>query len=195
MADDSSPESWEVGDDPAISADADTVSTRPQRNDRRAVLRERRWRWTFAGVLTVFLALGAVGVFGVRSATSSSTGGGYDLEVTYGAVSRGGLATPFEIAVTRRDGEPLEQPVTIAVASDYLAMFDENGIVPAPSTETSTADEVVWEFEPPSTGATLTVTLDVRVEPGVQWGRDGSVRLLDGDAQLAEVQFRTWVAP
>jgi hypothetical protein len=185
---------WEVGDAPIVSPTATEVFTAPESNSRRALARERYGRWAFTGVLGAFLALSLAGVFGVRSATSTASGGQYELRVSYATVTRPGVATPFEISVRRLDGAAITDPVTIAVSSDYLAMFDDNGLDPGPASETATADDVLWEFEPPGTD-TLVVTLDARVEPAVQWGRDGVVRIVDAEGDGAEARIRTWVTP
>jgi hypothetical protein len=162
-------------------------------------LRRRRWHYgatTF--VLTALMVLGVVDafgwfdVYGVDDATVRASGGGYDLEVRYGTVTRPALATPFEISV-RRDGG-FSAPVTVLVDRAYLAMWDENGLVPAPSAETTRDEWVEWEFDPPS-GDTLTVWYDARIEPGAQSGRDGSVAVLHDGQPVVTVEFSTRVLP
>lgn len=188
-------EPWEVGERREVSPDAQVVATAPERSDRRAVEHDRRWRWVFGVVLTLFLALGLGGLLGLRTATTSSTGGGYELRVTYARVTRPGLATPLDLEVSRAGGAPLDGPVRVAVTAHYLAMFDVNVVSPAPSSETRTPDDVVWEFDPPPGGGPLAVSLDARIEPGIQWGRDGEVRVLEGDRAVAVSRFHTWVTP
>jgi hypothetical protein len=132
-------------------------------------------------------------IFGVDSASITRSGTGFELTVTYGEVSRPALATPFDIEVVRPDG--FDEPVRIAVDQEYLRMWDENGLVPAPSGESIVGDWVVWEFEPPS-GTSLRVTYDARIEPAAQEGRSGSVALLDDDdVVLARIDFTTRVMP
>ncbi|CAN5757528.1 hypothetical protein BH24ACT3_BH24ACT3_03010 [soil metagenome] len=74
--------------------------------------------------------LGAIPVYGVSSARVEAVEGGYELKVTYGEVSRPGLATPLRIEITKPGGFVGETDVAIDLA--YLAMWDENGLVPAP---------------------------------------------------------------
>jgi hypothetical protein len=188
---------WELGANPTVDPEARVLATAPEESDRRAVGRERYARRAFAAGLVVFLALGLAGVFGVWTTSSSATGGGYQVRVSHARVTRPGLATPFAIEVTRADGSPLREPVTLAVSSSYLALFDDNGMDPQPSSETAGPGQVVWEFDPPpaAAGDALVVTLDARLEPAVQWGRDGFVRVMDGSEVAAEVRFHTWVAP
>jgi hypothetical protein len=165
----------------------------------RRELRNRRWRYgTTTFVLTALMALGVVDAlgwfdtYGVDDDTVRASGGGYDLAVRYGTVTRPALATPFEIVVSRDGG--FSAPVTILVDRAYLAMWDENGLVPAPSAETARDEWVEWEFDAP-TGDTLTVWYDARIEPGAQSGRDGSVAVLDDGQPVVTVEFSTKVLP
>lgn len=137
-------------------------------------------------------AVGLTSAYGVRSDERRDSGGGYQLEVRYPAVTRPGLASPFRVEVWRAGG--FSQPVTVAVDRSYLAMWDENGLSPTPSSELVNGPWVEWEFDPP-VGELLTVTFDARIEPGAQSGRDGTVRLIVDDQSVAGVDFRTRVMP
>jgi hypothetical protein len=176
----------------AIST-VDGLETAPERE-----LRRRRVHYSITTlVLTTLIFLGVVDafgvdVYGVDDGTVAASGGGYDLVVRYGTASRPGLATPFEITVRRADG--FSDPVTLEVDRAYLAMWDENGMIPAPSAETASGEWVRWEFEPP-VGDTLTVWYDGRIEPAAQSGRDGAVAVLDDGQPVATVEFSTRVLP
>ncbi|HEX6421013.1 MAG TPA: hypothetical protein VFZ77_21095 [Acidimicrobiales bacterium] len=187
-------EPWEIGDRPEVSPDARVVATAPQRNDRRALRNERWWRWLFGTVLALFLLLGVAGVFGVRTATATGSGGGYEVRVTYARVTRPGLATALAVEV-ERDGGAHAGPVGLAVSARYLDMLDLYRVSPAPTSETHTPDRVIWEFDPPPAGEALAVSVDARLEPGIQWGRDGEVLVLDDGRPVVEVGFHTWVTP
>lgn len=147
-----------------------------------------------AGIVLLALveALGIAPIYGVSSARVHASGGGYDLDVRYAEVSRPALATPFEIAVERPGG--FDQPVTVAVRRDYLAMWDENGFYPSPSSETTSGAWLVWEFDPPD-GEVLSFAYDGRIEPSAQWGRDGAVAVLEGGVPVVQVDFTTRVRP
>jgi hypothetical protein len=173
-------------------AAASSRSTIPERPSRDRVARARMVRRVGIGVLALFLGLGAINVFGVRSDRVSSSGGGFDLTVTYAAMSRPGLATPWEVEVRNRGG--FDGPVTIATTGEYLDMFDENGLDPDPSSSTATADLVIWEFEPPE-GETLTVSFDARLEPAVQVGRTGETSVLVDGKSVVRVGYTTRVMP
>jgi hypothetical protein len=129
---------------------------------------------------------------GVDSARVTATGGGYELEVRYGTISRPALATPFDIIVTRPGG--FAGPVTVAVEHDYLALWDENGLTPAPSAETVDGQWLLWEFDPPE-GDTLKVIFDARIEPAAQDGRRGEVAVVEGSRHVVSVDFETRVMP
>jgi hypothetical protein len=143
-------------------------------------------------LLAVFLLLGATGFLGVRTATVTAQGGGYDLTVTYGAITRSGLATPFEFEIRRPGG--FDGPVTVSTSAAYFDLWDENGLDPEPSSATSTAETIIWEFEPPP-GDVLAVSFDGRIEPGVQWGKGGETSVLVDGQPVVTARYRTRVLP
>ena len=178
-------------------ADRSPSSTLPQGP---STLAKRR---TGYALTTAFLAglmlLVAVDAFkgnaflGVDSTTERASAGDLELAVTYGVVSRPALATPFDIEVHRPGG--FDGPVRIAVDQEYLRMWDENGLTPAPAAETVMGPWVVWEFDPPI-GDTLLVTYDGRIEPAAQDGRSGAVAVLDAsDTPIVQIDFTTRVWP
>lgn len=136
--------------------------------------------------------IGLIDAVGVDSRRTTVEGGGYRLTVQYGEVSRPALATPFEIVVTRPGG--FVGPVTLAVDRSYLKMWDENGLVPEPSSVRADEDRVIWEFEPPD-GDELAIYFDARIEPAVQRGRDGWVAIIEEDQEVARIDFHTRVLP
>jgi hypothetical protein len=152
---------------------------------------------TTAVLAAIFLIAVVDGVgwwntIGVDSTEVEASGGGYVLAVRYGSVTRPALATPFDITVTRQGG--FDAPVTVAVDHDYLMMWDENGLTPAPSAETVDGDWLLWEFDPP-VGDTLTVVFDARIEPAVQNGRSGAVAVVEAERRVVQVDFETRVLP
>lgn len=143
-------------------------------------------------VLFGVVALGLSGMLGVRSRVTTARGGGYELTVTYGQVSRAGLATPWSLEIRHPGG--FDGPVTVSTNTEYLDLFDENGFDPQPSKSTATPDAVNWEFEPPD-GDTLGVSLDARIEPGAQWGRAGETSVLVDGKPVVTARYKTWVMP
>ena len=164
-------------------------------------LRSRRlwlYRVTTAalGAIVVAAVLDALGVypfFGVDSRHAVARAQGYELDVRYAEVSRPAVATPFDIEV-RRDGG-FDGPVTVGVSSDYLSMWDENGLDPAPSKETAQPGMLIWEFDPPP-GDALEISFDARIEPAAQEGKRGFVTVLGPEGNpLVAVSFRTRLRP
>ena len=144
-------------------------------------------------LLVVIDAFAPVAILGVDTGTAEASASEVDLRVTYGEATRPALATPFDIEVRREGG--FDEPVRVAVDQEYLRMWDENGLVPAPSAETVMGPWVVWEFDPPI-GDTLLITYDARIEPAAQDGRSGAVAVLGrDDAPIVQVEFTTRVLP
>ena len=144
--------------------------------------------------LSVLDGVGAVDAVGVDGATVRAASGPVELSVRYPAVARPGLAAPFEVVVSHDGGFP-DDTVRIAVADDFLAIWDLNGVVPAPSGETSDGEAVVWELDAPD-GDVLAVRLDARIEPARQQGVDGRVAVLDpSGGEVVAVDFTTAVRP
>ena len=146
-------------------------------------------------LLLMFLILGALNVYGLRTKTVVARGGGYDVSLTYATVSRPGLATPWSVEVTRPGGFP--EGLTLAVTSSYFDAFDENGFSPTPVEETDDGERTIWQFAP-SDADTIEVSLDARIEPGVQLTRvKGMLDVLAGRSGQVVVQipFSTFVMP
>jgi hypothetical protein len=133
-----------------------------------------------------------LGRLGVRTATATASADGYEVTVEYAAATRPGLATPFSVEVTHPGG--FDAATTIAVSGDFLDMFDENGLDPDPAAARADADFVYWTFEAPP-GDTLGVSFDARVEPALQWKREGVVKLIQDNRTIVTIPFRSWVMP
>ncbi|MGQ0617629.1 MAG: hypothetical protein ACT4PW_11685 [Acidimicrobiia bacterium] len=167
----------------------------------RAVLRRRAAAYFATTVVlsaliggAVLDGVGATALYGVQTGHARGAGGGYELDVRYGTVSRPALATPLDVTVTRGGG--FDGPVTVAVDSKYLALWDENGLDPSPAEETADAEQTIWTFDPPSSGEVLAISYDARIEPAAQNGRSGRVALLDdAGSELVAVTFHTRVMP
>ena len=175
-------------------AERTSISTEPEPTDIARQKRARAGRRLFVVVLGVFLLLGALGFYGVRTTTAEGAGGGYEVSVDYASVSRPGLATPWAFEVRRPGGFP--NGVTVAVTSKYFDVFDENGLGPAPVEETTDGDLTVWRFGP-TTSDTLSVSFDARIEPGVQLTTaKGELSVLGTNGEPAvTVAFKTFVMP
>lgn len=182
----------ESADELARRFDVDVVPTAPEESNLRRSRRARTARRIFMSIVAVVVAAGLAGWLGVRTATVTAAGAGYDLTVTYAKVARPGLAAPWSLEVRRPGG--FDGPITISTSSSYLDLFDENGFDPQPTTSTATTDDVIWEFEPPP-GDTLSVSLDARIEPGIQWARSGETSVVEDGQPAVTARYKTWIAP
>jgi hypothetical protein len=154
--------------------------------------RARWWRRLGLALLGAILLLGVANVLGVRTATVTASGEGYRLTVTYAAMTRPGLGTPWSVEVTRPGG--LEAPVTLATTAEYYELFDLNGIYPEPAETAFRDGMIVWSFDPVE-GDTLRVHLDVRLGPSVQVGKEVETALVVDGRTVASVRYATRVMP
>jgi hypothetical protein len=157
------------------------------------VKRARTGRRIFLAFIVILVLLGLGERLGVRSATVTTHAGSYNLRVTYAAMTRPGLDTPFNVEVTRPTSLPAE--VTVGVELDYLNLFDKNGgLDPDPTQSTSDGRFVYWTFST-SGQSRLRISLDAILAMGQQWGRSGTVVLMVKHEVIATAKFHTWVAP
>ncbi len=136
-----------------------------------------------------------VGFAGLRTREVSATSDRFEVRVTYAQATRPGISTPFEIDVDSTDGTPLPERLEVRVSSDYLAMFDENGLDPEPESSTSDGTDETWRFEVDPGASRLHIDMDARLQPNIHSGTTGTVRVAEPGSSPVEVEFRTWVLP
>ncbi|MDQ1374710.1 MAG: hypothetical protein QOJ09_2048 [Actinomycetota bacterium] len=171
-----------------------STSTLPDQMPIERVRRVRAARRLFVVLLTGFLVAGLFSVFGVRTRTVSASADGYDLEVTYAAAARPGLAVPLKVDVTRKGG--FDDTVVVSTTSAYFDIVEENGFEPNPKSSWTAGPDIVWEFEKPH-GDTLSIDVDGRVGPAVQslWPSEAVTSVLVNDKPVVSVRYRTRVWP
>ena len=159
-----------------------------------------RWQWFERGLraLAVFVAFGVVGYAlfgcaGLTTATSSNTSGALRATITYASTTRPGLPTPFIVAIETVDGTPLPVMIDVEIPRNYLSMFDENGLDPAPDSVSSDGTTEVWTFRLDGQPE-LVIDFDARLQPNMHYGRDGWVEI-SGGADMVRVDFHTRVLP
>jgi hypothetical protein len=169
--------------------------TAPRDYDRRHQRRAMWIRRIFSVALVALVVVALFGVFGQRNRTTTAEGGGYELEVLYPQITRSGLSSPFEVTVRRADDGPLPETLSIGTTVDYLRLFDDQAIEPEAAEMRANDDEVQWQLLPEGDSHEFTVFLDARIDPGIQWGTEGTTTLyVDGEA-VVSAHFRTWVLP
>ena len=167
------------------------TSTEPRVVD---LARERRGLWLRRFGLTCFGVLvlaGLLGFLGVRTTTDTARDGELEVRLTRAEIARPALAVPYRLEITRSGG--FDEPIEVRVSSSYLQAFDENGANPDPDASTTDGDDTVWTFGAPD-GDVLTVWLDTRIEPGVQWRITGRTTVSTGD-ELVVIDHPIWILP
>lgn len=168
------------------------MSTSPDAFPLEQLRRARAGRRLMLAAMTGVLVLAAVNLLGMRTEAVTAEAGGYRLSVTYGSVSRPGLATPWGIEVHHPGG--FEGPLTIATTRRYLMLFDHNVFYPDPSSVTATRDELIFEFDPPP-GDTFRVTMDGRIEPTEHLAQTAVTSVLVDGRAVVSVRYTTKVVP
>lgn len=169
------------------------TDTAPESPKISELVRARAARRVLLAVFAVVLLLGATGRLGVTTAHANASGGGFELTVEYPKVTRPGHAVPLSVQVRKAGGFGGE-PIVLRISTGYFALFDENGVQPAPSTETATRTDLMWEFDPPP-GEVLRVYFDTRTGPNVQRGKRGEIAVLQDGAPVVGVRVATTVMP
>lgn len=151
-------------------------------------------RMAAIGVLAVIVVLGATGLFGVRSATTSAAGAGYTMSLTYPRTARAGLDVPWTLIVRHPGG--FDKPFTIALSASYFDILEYQDFHPEPSSETGDGTWNYLQFDPPPDhSSTFRLSLDTYVQPASQIGRTATVRLIAHGVQVAQVRFSTFLMP
>jgi hypothetical protein len=140
---------------------------------------------TLIVAVAVFEALSGPSVYGVDTTTTSATQAGTTLEVRYPTVTRGQLAVPLEVTVSRRGG--FSEPIVLSLTSDYLDVFITQGPDPNPSSETATGDDLILTFEPPP-GDTFAVQWNLQAKAV------GSFTTATAQIAVTDSQLQTIVA-
>lgn len=143
--------------------------------------------------LAAFVLAGALGLLGVRTATTTASQDGYTVTLEHATVARAGLDVPFGVSVTHEGG--FARPLTLAVTGDYFEIYETQGFSPEPSSQVRDADTLYLTFEAPR-GDTFRFSYDAYIQPSSQLGRSGEVSLLaDDGSRLVTIPFRTLLMP
>jgi hypothetical protein len=139
------------------------------------------------------IVLGALTtLLGPRTSTVSASAGGYSMTVTYPAMSRPGLAIRWIVEIRHPGG--FNGPVTLTTDSDYFNLFDFNNLDPVPDSQTTEGHQSLWTFEAPP-GDVFRVTMDGRVEPAQQYGKEARTTLTIAGLSPITVRYATRLSP
>ena len=153
---------------------------------------ERGIRWATVGVLVVLAVAGLANVFGQRHDETTVRGDGATLTVSAPAALRSGLYFQgrFVVAAERT----LEQPVLV-LDRGWFDAVTVNTIEPEPETSTSEDGHVSFAFAPLRVGRTLTVYVELQVNPTTFGRRHQGVELRDGNRTIATVERSVTIFP
>lgn len=146
----------------------------------------------FLLLLATFLAVGLSGELGVRTTTTSATGGGYDLSVRHAAVARAGLDVPWQVTVRSPGG--FDKTLVLAVTGNYFDIFETQGFTPEPAAWTRDGTTVYLTFDTPDAD-TFRLDYDAYIQPASQRGQDGTVSVVVGGVPVVTVEFETKLWP
>jgi|GEM_PF-899423 hypothetical protein len=170
------------------------VSTRPDPLPIGRLRRQRGLRRVGLSALALLVVAGLLNLFGVWVRVAAASRDGVTLEVSYAAVTRSGLQTPWTAVVRSSDG--FEGPITIATSAEYFERFDFNQWYPEPSSTTIRDDVLLLSFEPPADGREqLTVRFDGRASPTFGLGSQARTTLETDGLPPLSVEYRTVVMP
>jgi hypothetical protein len=144
--------------------------------------------------IAVIEALIGSSVYGVDTQTTSATNDDISLEVRYATVTRGQLAVPLEVTISRQGG--FAEPIVLTLTADYLDVFNTQGPDPTPSSETATANDLILTFDPPP-GNTFVVRWNLTAKPvGSFTTATAHIAVIDSRQQtIVDVNFDTKVRP
>lgn len=143
-------------------------------------------------LLTLIPVLAIVGVLGVNRASVGADGRTLHLEVDYPIRARKGVKTDAVIRVENGGSTPL-RGVSVTIDREYVDVFDEFTLTPAPSHITENAYHVDLGDLPAGESRLVSATL----RPGWEYGqRRGTITAAaDGMSQPVSVDFATFNFP
>lgn len=170
-----------------------SLSTRPTDVARDQLIRSRRYRRIGLLAMGLVVLAGALNLLGVRGDVVTATAQGYGLSVEYSRVTRPGLASTWQVAVTHPRG--FDGPIVLATNADYFDRFDFNQFYPEPSATSSRGDVLLLTFEEIQ-GERLVVRFDGRATPTFVFDLAQASTALEVDGrEVVRVDYTTVVMP
>ena len=166
--------------------------TAPEEAKAPRLRRARLGRRIALGIVAVFVLCGAVGLFGIRTRTTTATGGGYSLTLSYPFTDRSDQPIHWVLLVRHPGG--FSGPVDVGVTQSYLDLLDMNDIEPQPADARTEGSFTVWTFSPPQ-GSVLRISIDAQIALNAHFGAGATVAVFEGRSPVVQIPYRTWVAP
>ena len=153
----------------------------------------RPWvRWTLLSVLSLFLLLGLLNVFGQRPQTDTASADGVELEVYSPTKLRGGLF--FMSRFTIRAERELEA-ATLVLDPGWLEGITLNTVEPAPVGEANRDGRLAFDLGRIPAGTKHVFFLHFQVNPTNVGRRSQDVELTDGERSLLRLDRTVTVFP
>jgi hypothetical protein len=170
----------------------DLPPTSPEEAKAPRLRRARMGRRVALGILSAFVLCGAIGLFGIRTRTTTATGGGFALTLSYPFTDRSDQPIHWVLLVRHAGG--FTGPIDVGITQSYLDLLDFNDIEPAPSDARTDGSFVVWTFSPPR-GNVLRISIDAQISLNAHFGAGATVAVFEGGTPVVKLPYRTWVAP
>jgi len=156
--------------------------------------RERRpfVRWALLALLTAYLVLGLLGVFGQRPSTARAAGDDAELELSAPDALRSGLY--FQARVRVSADEELEDAVLV-LDGDWLEGVTLNTVEPAPVGEASRDGRIALELGRVPAGDEHVLYLHFQVNPTTTGRRAQRIDLYDAERLVATVDRTVTIWP
>ncbi|MCM8731534.1 hypothetical protein ACFO8O_11250 [Hephaestia sp. GCM10023244] len=146
----------------------------------------RRARVAPLVILTVFLILGFVGLFGGRaSPTQVAESDAARLEVTTPVTLRNGLV--FETVIRATPKRPIKD-LTLAISTSLWRDVTINSLIPAATQEESRDGFFRFSYGPVEAGQSFEAKLDGQINPPLFLGTVGDIVVYDGDVRLVGLE-------
>ncbi len=142
--------------------------------------------------LVAVVLAGATSLLGLRTETTTASGSGYTLELTYPRVARAGLDVMWQLSVQHQGGFPKD--LTLSLSADQFDIYEHQAFYPSPASETRTGDQLLLTFTAPP-GDTFVLSFDAYVQPSSQVGKTATVSVLSNGQPAATVHYSTLLAP
>ena len=153
----------------------------------------RPWvRWTLLSVLSLFLLLGLLNVFGQRPQTDTASADGVELEVYSPTKLRGGLFFMSRFTVR---AEREIKAATLVLDPGWLEGITLNTVEPAPVGEANRDGRLAFDLGRIPAGTKHVFFLHFQVNPTNVGRRPQDVELTDGEQSLLRLDRTVTVFP
>ena len=143
-------------------------------------------------LLTAFVLVGLLNVFGQRPGDTTVEAAGVSLQLHAPSSLRGGLL--YEASFTIHARRALDHPALV-LAQGWTIAQTINTLEPSPADETSRDGDIELDLGPIDAGSTYTLFGEFQVNPTSVGSYSGDVSLYDGDKRLLHIDRTIVVYP